>query len=88
MHCKNQAYWNVSLKYMDTTYEVEGEIIREVTEQPPIVVEYDRSGIEAALVSSTERRDLKVLELQGAQQEVDRLQEIMNKFSVSVEDAK
>lgn len=70
---------------MNTKYEVDGEIVRETVQLPEVVNEYDRSDIEKKLIDSIERRDQKALELAGAQDEVDRLREIIGKFPQKVE---
>lgn len=65
---------------MNTKYEAENDVVRETVEQPPIVTVYERFDIEEKLAASIARRDQKALELDGAQQEVDKLQSVFDKF--------
>lgn len=65
---------------MNTKYEAENDVVRETVEQPPIVTVYERSDIGEKLAASIARRDQKILELDGAQQEVDKLQSVFDKF--------
>lgn len=56
----------------------DGKLVEKV-EQPAIEKRYSKEEVDKMLQASIERRDIKILELAGAEQEVLRIQEMKDK---------
>ena len=60
-------------------YKNQDNALVETVQPPPVVRTYSRESLESALAASREAVDVKVLELGGARQEVERLSALLAK---------